>query len=412
MLTVRDEHFSKSCVSRAVSVLLRCVRVSISRDFWSRWPRLVRDLRNLAINCDLTTTDLGRCIGTTLDNVKLASSHQRLIRFGALVGRRDVELDTSPGREVLILSETPQSRNQRLLHVCAGPVRVRHGGVHPRHGDGTAVFPEYGGFGRGRRGGPSNTGRREETARRRATPAQRCETPTGRGQTAERPRDLERADQTSPVPDDNADASAEAVRRSLEEAERRLQAAEDRLADSQRQLEDARRQLQDAEKSAEELGKALTEMQIPDMDIVICLDVSFGMSEEIEGLKREITDLANLLDNLAPSTGIGVVAFGDRHWRTPIHVQGIVGLSRLAELERFVGRLVPNMNDPRSRRNQDRPEALTTALERAVGLNWRSVSRRRYIMMISDAPAYAEREQAALLAAQSFARCRGRRCRR
>ena len=220
-------------------------------------------------------------------------------------------------------------------------------------------------------------------------------------------RDLERADQTSPIPDDDAEARAEAARRSLEEAERRLQAAEDRLADSQRQLEDARRQLQDAEKNAEELGKALTEMQIPDMDIVICLDVSFSMSEEIEGLKREITDLANVLDNLAPSTGIGVVAFGDRRWRTPIHVQDIVGLSRLAVLERFVGRLVPNMNDPRSRRNQDRPEALATALERAVRLNWRSVSRRRYIVVVSDAPAYADREQAALRTAQSFASVQG-----
>ena len=221
-------------------------------------------------------------------------------------------------------------------------------------------------------------------------------------------RALERAGQTNPIPDDDADARVEAARRSLEEAERRLQAAEDRLADSQRQLEDARRQLQDAERNAEELGKALTEMQIPDMDIVICLDVSFSMSEEIAGLKREITDLANVLDNLAPSTGIGVVAFGDLYSRTPIHVQGIVGLPRLAELERFVGRLVPNMNDPRSRRNQDRPEALATALDRAARLNWRSVSQRRYSVVVTDAPPYPDREQATLRTARSFASLPGK----
>jgi len=236
-------------------------------------------------------------------------------------------------------------------------------------------------------------------ARRRLTEAQR--------QRDRALRDLERADQTSPVPDDDAAERAEAARRSLEEAEKRLQAAEDRLAESQRQLEDARRQLQDAEKNAEELGRALADMQFPDMDIVICLDVSGSMREEIEGLKREITDLANVLDNLAPSTGIGVVAFGDRRWRNPIHVQEIVGLSRLSVLERFVQRLEPNMNDPRAQRNQDRPEAIATALDRAVALNWRSVSRRRYIVVVSDAPAYPDREQSALRTAQSFASVTG-----
>ena len=236
-------------------------------------------------------------------------------------------------------------------------------------------------------------------AKRRLTEAQR--------QRDRALRDLERADQTSPVPDDDAAERAEAARRSLEEAEKRLQAAEDRLAESQRQLEDARRQLQDAEKNAEDLGKALADMQFPDMDIVICLDVSGSMREEIEGLKREITDLANVLDNLAPSTGIGVVAFGDRRWRNPIHVQEIVGLSRLSVLERFVQGLEPNMNDPRAQRNQDRPEAIATALDRAVRLNWRSVSRRRYIVVVSDAPAYPDREQSALRTAQSFASVTG-----
>ena len=77
-------------------------------------------------------------------------------------------------------------------------------------------------------------------------------------------------------------------------------------------------------------------MQIPDSDIMIRLDGSARMSEEIEGLKRASTDAGNALDRLAPSTGIGVVACGDRRWRNPIFVQKIVGLSRLALLERFV----------------------------------------------------------------------------
>ena len=114
----------------------------------------------------------------------------------------------------------------------------------------------------------------------------------------------------------------------------------------------------------------MADLKIPDLEIVICLDVGGSMEGEIEGLKREITDLANVLDTLAASTGIGVVAFGERRWRTPIHVQQIAGLSRLSAIEQFVGQLEPNMRDPRWRRNEDYPEELARALDRAANLNW------------------------------------------
>ena len=245
--------------------------------------------------------------------------------------------------------------------------------------------------------------RRQRDEAQRALSDARRQLAEARRQHDQAIRDLERAKQTSPVPDEDAEAQAEEARRSLLEAEQRLKAAEDRLAESERKLEDARRRLQDAEKNAEELGDALADLKIPDLDIVICLDVSGSMEEEIEGLKREITDLANVLDTLAPSTGIGVVAFGDRRWRNPIYVQQIVGLSRLSIIEQFVGRLEPNMRDPRWRQNEDYPEALATALQQAAGLNWRSISRRRYIVVVSDAAAYPDREQSALLTAQTFA---------
>ena len=43
----------------------------------------------------------------------------------------------------------------------------------------------------------------------------------------------------------------------------------------------------------------------------------------------------------------------------------------------------------------------------AAGLNWRSVSRRRYIVVVSDAAAYPEREQSALPTALSFSSVEG-----
>ena len=89
-------------------------------------------------------------------------------------------------------------------------------------------------------------------------------------------------------------------------------------------------------------------------------------------------------------------------------MQKIAGLSRLAEPERFARGLEASINDPRGRRNQNVPEALATALDRATGLTLRSVSQRRYVVVVVDAPLYAEREQAALRMVQSFASVPGR----
>ena len=83
-------------------------------------------------------------------------------------------------------------------------------------------------------------------------------------------------------------------------------------------------------------------------------------------IQRGIRDLANVLDSLAPSPGSWVVAFEDRRWRNPIHVQQIVGLSQFWVIEHFVRSLEPNMNDPRWRRNDDYLEALVTALRQAT----------------------------------------------
>ena len=90
----------------------------------------------------------------------------------------------------------------------------------------------------------------------------------------------------------------------------------------------------------------------------------------------------------------------------PIHVQEIVPTSNLQQLESFVQILTPNM-DPYALRNQDGPEALATALERGIALNWRAASERRYVIVVTDNAAYPERETAALQMARGFAAMEG-----
>ena len=210
------------------------------------------------------------------------------------------------------------------------------------------------------------------------------------------------------------------VRQELDAAKSRLEAAARTDPDSERlrrERDDARSRLAEAERARRELEKRaaesrrqLKEIEIPDIDVVICLDVTGSMGAQIAGLQQQIVDLANVLDALAPSAGVGVVAFGDRAWRRPLYVQRIVETAQAAALQRFVNTLSPAMGhtqaaDP----NRDTPEAVALALEEAVRLNWRPVSRRRYIVAVTDNPAYPDRVRAAMQAARSFAAADGQR---
>ncbi len=186
------------------------------------------------------------------------------------------------------------------------------------------------------------------------------------------------------------------------------------LNDALQELENARQKtrelqaaLNNAENRANSLEEALVHAKMPSLDIVICLDVTASMTEQIEGLKREISVLAEILNRLAPSAGIGLVAFGDRTWMQPIHIQNIVPTSNLQRIESFIRQLEPNM-DPQAFQNRDGPEMLATALERGIALNWRPDSQRRYVIVVTDNAAYPEREQAALQAARWFASAQGR----
>lgn len=210
------------------------------------------------------------------------------------------------------------------------------------------------------------------------------------------------------------------VRQELDDARSRLESAARMGPDSERlrqerdaarsRLAEAERARRELEERAAESRRQLKEIEIPDIDVVICLDVTGSMGAQIAGLQQQIVDLANVLDALAPSAGVGVVAFGDRAWRRPLYVQRIVETAQAAALQRFVNTLSPAMGhtqatDP----NRDTPEAVALALEEAVRLNWRPVSRRRYIVAVTDNPAYPDRAQAAMQAARSFAAADGQR---
>ena len=150
--------------------------------------------------------------------------------------------------------------------------------------------------------------------------------------------------------------------------------------------------------------------QFPHLDLVIALDVTGSMRGHIDGLKAEVDQLSRLLTELTPSLGLGVVAFGDRAWERPIATFDLREISgsptSQAALRDFVLALSPNMGQGRGS-NPDNPEAFHTALEVAAGMGWRPAAELRYIVLITDNPAYPEAEDAAIARAESFAAMHG-----
>ena len=180
-------------------------------------------------------------------------------------------------------------------------------------------------------------------------------------------------------------------------------------ADAERATAELRQALTDRDEAITARDQALAESEalrrdvsateVPPIDLVLCLDISGSMSDHIEGLKRQISDLAEIMNEVAP-TGFGVIAFGDRYWDRPIFTRDVT--TDVDELRDFIDSLEVNLGLGGGS-NTDNPEALALALERALALRLRPESQSKTIVVISDHPAYPERVATAIDRARNFA---------
>ena len=181
-----------------------------------------------------------------------------------------------------------------------------------------------------------------------------------------------------------------------------LESCRAQLAQAREQQEALAEQLDQAREQQEALAEQLDQAQVPHLDVVICLDITGSMRDHITGLKQEVSDLARVLDALAPSAALGVVAYGDIRYDRVTHTHPIVNTSSMASLRSFVETLESGLGMG-SGSNDDAPEAVDTALAEAVAMNWRAESERRYIIVITDAGAYPQKESSAYERARRFA---------
>lgn len=152
--------------------------------------------------------------------------------------------------------------------------------------------------------------------------------------------------------------------------------------------------------------------QFPHLDLVIVLDVTSSMGRQVASLKAEVGQLSDLLSELSPSFGIGMVAFGDRYWQQPLTVFPLRQISgptlNRAAFRGFVNGLDVMMGVGGGM-NLDPPEAFLQALTEAARMPGRMRAERRVIVMVTDNPAYPEEVNASIATAANVAQRSGHR---
>ena len=205
-------------------------------------------------------------------------------------------------------------------------------------------------------------------------------------------------------------AELEQVRAQLKPGlEQKMQALEAEL-EKQRTENEALKMLEDELEEQKRLNEeleqgGLQDFLFPPLDIVIAIDLTGSMREMIEGLKYQLTDMVEILTLISPTLGVGVVGFNDRTQSPVLRVRNLdeirSGDRSLSGLQEFINSFEAGAA---SGDNDDAPEAVVRALERAVDMSWRTDSKKRIVVVVTDAPAYDDRVSDAYSAASRFAR--------
>ncbi len=152
--------------------------------------------------------------------------------------------------------------------------------------------------------------------------------------------------------------------------------------------------------------------QLPHLDLVIALDITSSMGPQVAALKAEVGQLSNLLSRMAPSFGIGLVAFGDRQWERPTTTFSLRRISgptlERAAFRGFVNNLDVRMGLGRGG-NDDPPEAFLEALTEAARMPWRPEAEKRVIVLVTDQPAYPDQVNRSIATAAAIGRLPGHR---
>lgn len=189
-----------------------------------------------------------------------------------------------------------------------------------------------------------------------------------------------------------AEKAASDAEEDLSGAREALGAAEQRVAELQATLEERLAALAAAEAEAPveapprtQRPRTLTHggtITIEDLDLVIVMDATASMGDELADIRANLAGIARILNRLSPELRLGFVAYRDRDAPPVVNAFALRSMSdrNLQAMLRFVEAL-------EARGGGDDPEPVDQALEAAVAMDWRGDAKGR-IIVIGDAPAH------------------------
>ncbi len=133
------------------------------------------------------------------------------------------------------------------------------------------------------------------------------------------------------------------------------------------------------------------------LDLVIVMDTTGSMRDELRDIQANLESLARILNRLSPNLRLGFVAYRDRD-RPPILRQfplAPMGAGNLQRILQFTRTL-------RAEGGGDRPEPVGQAMGAAIDMRWRNDANGR-IIIIGDAPAHGGSQSRSFAAARAFA---------
>ena len=188
--------------------------------------------------------------------------------------------------------------------------------------------------------------------------------------------------------------------------EERIGALERQLAEAQSRESELDAELGEARNRESDLAQALAEAdstvrKLPPLDLVIALDTTNSMTNEVVRLREEIAGLAELLVDLTDDAAVSLIEFKDRC--DPVNAVRVTGLRQVnrqtaRELAAFARSMFPGTPC-----NLTADEDYAEALRAAVLSDWRPISQRRSIVIISDNPAHDDMRAQAISDARAFA---------
>lgn len=138
------------------------------------------------------------------------------------------------------------------------------------------------------------------------------------------------------------------------------------------------------------------------LDLVIVLDITGSMDEEINGLRAEIGNIARIIEMLSDSAAMKIVTFGDKNFDRPVTHFPLTLTKDISVLKSYLNQVKMNLGLGKGFNPGDNGESVYDGFETALRTKWRSKAKRRVIFIITDDEPHSGESRPLMRKVQSF----------